>query len=299
VNVYLWAGNSGSSFDKALSTDAAGNFSISGLPPGRRYSVGVNAKGYGSASSAIKEPEEGIRTIELETFTLRVADRPLAGQVLDAEEKPVARANVHIYGQGQPNASAQTDDKGFFKFDAVCEGTVRLSASHQSQYGNVSAEGGDTNVVLVLGRQASVRRVTPARSTLVGRPLPDLAAFGLPAAALPKDQPTLICLFDCEQRPSRRCLNLLAGQYDALRQKGLSVAAIQATVVEADTLKTWKESSPVPFPLGRVPEKSDQAKWITAQDAFPWLILVNAKGLVAAEGFTLDELKAKIESLPK
>lgn len=297
VSVSLWAGNAGFSFGQPPRTGADGKFSLAGLPPGRRYSVSVNARGFGSASSSIREPEEGVRTIELETFTLRLADRPLAGQVLDAEEKPVSGAQVFIYGQGQPNASARTDARGFFKFEAVCEGTVRLSARYDSQYGSMSAEGGDTNVVLVLGRQAAFRSDTPPRGSLVGRPLPDLTSFGLDAQAVPKGRPALICLFDCEQRPSRRCLSLLAGQQEELRRKGISVAAIQATVVDGGTLKTWKESGGVSFPVGQVREKSDQVRWVTTHDTLPWLILVDRKGQVAAEGFSVEELGAKVQSL--
>jgi len=54
-------------------------------------------------------------------------------------------------GDGQPNAHAPTDRQGRFVFEHVCEGPVQLSANSRSSFGNVSAEGGDTNVVLRLG----------------------------------------------------------------------------------------------------------------------------------------------------
>ena len=165
VRVFLWSGNSGSQFDdKPIRTDAQGQFEITALPPGRKYSLDATAKGYGSANQNIQEEAETNR-VELEPCVLRVADRKLAGEVLDADDKPVARANVFMYGPGQPNGSVRTDNKGRFKFDEVCEGSVQLSANLQNAHGGVRAEAGDTNVVIRLGvNQAySFREAAPAR----------------------------------------------------------------------------------------------------------------------------------------
>ena len=86
---------------------------------------------------------------------LKPANLKLAGQVLDADDKPVAGANVNLNGEGQPNANARTDREGRFRFEHVCEGPAQLSANSQSSFGNISAEGGDTNVVLRLGQTYS------------------------------------------------------------------------------------------------------------------------------------------------
>ncbi len=80
------------------------------------------------------------------------ANLKLAGQVLDADDKPVAGAYVNLSGEGQPNANTRTDREGRFRFEHVCEGPAQLSANSQRSFGNVSAEGGDTNVVLRLGQ---------------------------------------------------------------------------------------------------------------------------------------------------
>jgi hypothetical protein len=75
--------------------------------------------------------------------------------VLDADDKPVAGANVNLNGDGQPSGNARTDREGRFRFEHVCEGSVQLSANNQNSYGNISAEGGDTIVVLRLGQTAN------------------------------------------------------------------------------------------------------------------------------------------------
>ena len=42
------------------------------------------------------------RRIELEPCELALADQHIAGVVLDADDKPVADANIYGYGEGQP-----------------------------------------------------------------------------------------------------------------------------------------------------------------------------------------------------
>ena len=104
---------------------------------------------------------------------------------------------------------------------------------------------------------------------------------------------------DVEQRPSRRLARQLSEQHDALKQKGVTVLGLQAAVTSADSLKEWKQANPVPFPVGRVAEKSDKTKWAADVESLPWLILADSKGRVAAEGFALEELDAKLALLDK
>jgi uncharacterized GH25 family protein len=300
VQVHLMLGNMGRQLDdKPATTDGKGHFEITALPPGRRCILMVNAKGYGSANKNLSEAADTNR-VELEPFVLQVADRKLAGQVVDAEGKPVARANIHMYGQGQPNDYTRTDAQGRFKFDAVCEGSIQVSANAQRAYGSTRAQAGDTNVVVTLGtRESYTVSEAPQRPSLKGKPLPDLAALDLGADAVPAGKPVLLCLFDIEQRPSRRFARTLAEQHDALKQKGLTVIGLQAAVTPAESLKEWKQANPLPFPLGRIAEKSDKTKWVAEVDSLPWLILTDGQGRVAAEGFALDELEAKLTALPK
>jgi hypothetical protein len=129
--------------------------------------------------------------------------------------------------------------------------------------------------------------------------LPDLAQMGLAGDAVPTNKPILLCLFDSGQRPSRRLLRQLAEQHDTLRQKGITVLGLQTAVGEAESFKQWKESNPVPFPVGRVAERSEKTKWAAEVESLPWLILTDAQGRVAAEGFPLEELEARLKALEK
>jgi hypothetical protein len=108
-----------------------------------------------------------------------------------------------------------------------------------------------------------------------------------------------LCLLDVEQRPSRRIARSLADQQAVHRQKGLKVVVVQAVVTPLDSFQAWTNSSPLPFPVGRVAEQTAATKWATQLESFPWLILCDAQGKVAAEGFDLEELEARLEALKK
>ena len=296
VQLFFWAGNSGFSFEnKPTKVDDDGRFLIKGLPVGRRYSSSATARGYGSQSQEIRSEDGDTNVVNLAPFALNVADQKLAGQVVDADDKPVASAWVNIHGPGQPNASIRTDTDGRFKLDEVCEGSVQVSASSERSYGNVQAQAGDTNVLVKLGVNSYSVRETPRRPSLVGKPLPDLAALGLGGDCPPAGKPVLLCLIDIDQRPCRRFARLLNEQVGALHQKGITVIALQAAISTPESFKEWKDANPVEFPLGQLTEKSQKTKWITDVESFPWLILTDKTHSVVAEGFAFEELETKLK----
>ncbi|MBI5384335.1 MAG: carboxypeptidase regulatory-like domain-containing protein [Verrucomicrobia bacterium] len=298
VGVWLSAGRTSSQIGEQLArADARGRFEIKGLPVGEDYRVFAKAKDYGQSQQKVQENADTNR-VELDPFVLKLADKVLAGQVVNSDDKPQSGVHVGVSGNDQPSISATTDSKGRFKLQ-VCEGTVQFYASSQNGYANGTAEAGDTNVVIQLAPSGSASRSVVRRASLKGKPLPDLTALGFAAADMPAGKPLVLCLLDIEQRPSRRVARLLAEQHDALRQKGVTVLAAQASVTTADSLKEWKEASPVPFSVGRVADKSEKVRWASGVESLPWLILSDAQGKVAAEGFPFDELEAQLKALPK
>lgn len=158
ANVYLniMAGNMGGMVSyEPVKLDADGAFTIPALPMGQQYNVNVSAKGYGSAYKRIGKTQSRTNNIQLSPLKLRIADRPLAGKVLDASNKPVPGVQVNINGDGQPNGNVRTDENGYFKF-TVCDGPIQIFAWAQSgqgrnNSGNAQASGGDMNVVVKLG----------------------------------------------------------------------------------------------------------------------------------------------------
>ncbi|HXR04219.1 MAG TPA: DUF1416 domain-containing protein [Verrucomicrobiae bacterium] len=300
VGLWFKAGNSYETVDEQLKpANTEGRFEIKCLPADGQYMVWASAKGYGKSQRQI-EGDSDTNRMEMEPFVLKLADRVIAGQVLRDDDKPASGVNVQLSGDGQPDGYMTTDSKGRFHFQ-VCEGQIRLFAYSQSGGGNAQAtvEAGDTNIVMNLSSSPTGLRETPRRVSLKGSPLPDLTVVNLAADAAPAGQPVLLCLFDAGQRPSRHVVQVLAQQNAALRQKNVAVLGIQAVVTSDDIFNEWKNASPVPFPVGRVTEKTEKSKWLSAVPALPWLILADANHRIIAEGFSLDELDAQIQKLTK
>jgi sugar lactone lactonase YvrE len=131
-------------------TNLGGRFEIPAIPPGRKYGIIVSAPGYGQKTIHDVDSSGHAGRQELDPVELKLADLKLAGQVLDADDKPVAGCDVFLSGNDQPDANMRTDPEGRFAFNQVCAGTARLRAENRNSYGHISAEGGDTNVVLRL-----------------------------------------------------------------------------------------------------------------------------------------------------
>jgi len=160
--------------------DAQGMFTFPALPQGREYEFwdGIKAKGYGTTYGRLEAKDSNTNHYEFPAFVLKRADRKLAGQVLGSDGKPVAGANVNMSGQGQLQfRQAKSDSQGHFIFNGVCAGEVKVDARYytnpdmrNSEEGDLSAQGGDTNVVLRLGVYSyvypnSVRNLTPLIKT--------------------------------------------------------------------------------------------------------------------------------------
>jgi hypothetical protein len=153
-------------------------------------------------------------------------------------------------------------------------------------------------VVVRLGQNAgSFSRQEYSRASIKGKPLPDLGECGLAADAAPAGKPLLIVLLDVEQRPSRRVAQALAEKQASLREKGINVVAVQIPGISAEAFKEWQDSARPAYPVSRIAEKTDKTKWVTGVGALPWLILADSQRRVAAEGFDLEDLDAKVSAV--
>jgi protocatechuate 3,4-dioxygenase beta subunit len=154
-----------------IKVNAQGAFTLAAMPQEAAYCShhGVTAKGYGTGGVKLLKPQD-TRTnhYEFPTFVLKRTDRKLAGHVLDMDGKVVAGASVIFYGEGQrrpdgPEQELKTDSQGHFSFDAVCEGLVTVSASSNNIRGEISAHGGETNIVIRLGATKALTPPVPIR----------------------------------------------------------------------------------------------------------------------------------------
>jgi len=133
---------------------------------------------------------------------------------------------------------------------------------------------------------------------LLGKPLPkleDLKIDLLPANAA--DKMILLCFLDIEQSPSRNCLRQLNARAQELKAKGMAIAAVQASKIDENSLDEWRRKHNISFPFGTVQGDEDRARFTWGVRSLPWLILTDSRHVVAAEGFGLSELDAKIEQI--
>jgi Carboxypeptidase regulatory-like domain len=147
--VQLHQENSGFSIGRRpVHSDAHGRIQVDALPMGERYGFYVSAKGYGSSHEEMDAADPKADHYDFPPLVVNIANRKLAGRVLGTNGAPAAGVQIWMNGEGQPNGNAITDENGRFAFDAVCDGTVSVSANMKGLNGSAQAMGGDTNVVI-------------------------------------------------------------------------------------------------------------------------------------------------------
>jgi len=132
--------------------------------------------------------------------------------------------------------------------------------------------------------------------SLIGKPLPDLDEVKIePAAAQAEGTMILVCFFDMNQRPSRHCVTQLAQQAEQLKQKGVTIVAVQASKVDESGLREWVKANNIPFPVGTVQGDEEKTCFSWGVKSLPWLILTDHKHVVVSEGFQLGDLDDQLE----
>lgn len=287
-------------------TDANGVYETHAIPAqceDFKYRLEVNTSGYGPAElRTLPFDVAQDRQVNVETIVLPVADRSISGVVVDANGTPAPGQPIFITGPrgsdtaGQPRIRTVSDEQGRFASDGVCAGPLRIQAGwggSNSKPGFLDAEGGDSDVKVVLGREGVHLEI----KSLLGKPLPDTKALlDLPPEQT-QDKPILLCFFDMQQRPSRRCVDSLAKQVDALKSKGVILAVIQIATVDDETWKAWAAERGESLALGRIREDLEKAKSAWGVQSLPWLILTDDKHVVRAEGFSMNELDERIKQM--
>ena len=132
--------------------------------------------------------------------------------------------------------------------------------------------------------------------SLLDKPLPELKELKieLPTADV-EDKMILVCFFDMGQRPSRNCIMRLAKQAEQIKQKDVTIVAIQTSNVDENTLNEWLKKNNITFPAGTIKDDIEKTSFTWGVRSLPWLILTDRNHVVSAEGFSLSELDDKIK----
>ena len=152
------------------------------------------------------------------------------------------------------------------------------------------------NVSLEMGHKTPVQiDVRKPGSLLLGQPIPSFDGINIEFADVTKGGMLLICFFDLNQRPSRRCVTQLARQAEQLKQKGVTIVAVQASKLDESKLNDWIKEYNVFFPVGMIQANVEKTRFAWGVHSLPWLILTDKEHIVRADGFALEELDEKIK----
>ncbi len=157
------------------------------------------------------------------------------------------------------------------------------------------------NVSLQMGQKTQVEVEIKQPGTLLpGETLPNFDGIKINfAAENSKGEMILACFWDMNQRPSLNCIMRLAKQAEQLKQKGVTVVAVQASKIDENTLNEWVKNYNIPFPVGIVQGDVEKTRFAWGVKSLPWLILTDQEHIVRSNGFSLAELNEKIQAAEK
>jgi protocatechuate 3,4-dioxygenase beta subunit len=156
---------------KNFGTDEQGRLRIAGLSRGNAYQLLIQAPGYTTGMCRAGSGDTETNLLELPAVVLTATDGQVSGQVLDAEGKPAAGAQVQVFAIGK-TVSTSTDTNGRFELHNVSRGALSLSAGYPirnssalSNSGTARGKSGDTNIVIRLGTRPGPPELSPSVKT--------------------------------------------------------------------------------------------------------------------------------------
>jgi hypothetical protein len=305
VDILLHTPTQGSGLYDTIA-DYEGLFEFRGIPTGHEYSFVARASRHGTkwVNDIFAGHDFAQKDFELEQLTLAIADQSVSGMVVDTNDKPVSGVFLSTYGEGQPYYNIQTDTEGKFKINEVCSGDLRILAT-------VRGETQPSGYTLTYGGARDVRIVvkdipSPDRRSFMPKSPPPLMGKNLPSLEnlnisfdleQHKGKIILICFWDMNQRPSRNCIQQLNKRAQELKKNDVVAVAVHASKIERQKLDEWVIKNSISFPVGVITDEEEKIRFVWGVKSLPWLILTDRKHIVTAEGFNIDELDGKVETL--
>jgi hypothetical protein len=239
-------------------------------------------------------------------------------RIEDGKKVPVLSAEVKIEQSSRSSYShlgfdrdrkTLTDSQGRFRFDHLRTKMRDLGTRKSEQweytprvwkisYGTTSKTIGFYEGTKIEDMELLVEPDYSNPGSLVGKPLPDFENIKIdfsPEQA--QDKMLLICFWDMNQRPSRNCIIELGRRAEELKEKGITVIAVQASRLDKDTLDEWVKKNDISIPVGMIRNEEQKTCFNWGVKSLPWLILADSSSVVAAEGFGIDVLDDNIRRL--
>ena len=294
IRITIWLSHYGASLhsgESAVKTNAQGIYECKAIPESGKYSITAELDGYGQSNVQVQSDDAVEGRLEIEPLILKLATMSVSGIVVDDNNKPVADAQVYVYGQGQSQRRAKTDADGKFTIDKLVEGQININAQYNKAnvflHGYMNAEAGDKDIQLIITAEGNNNRDFERKAiSLKGKALPDINSIGVKFDANDvKAKAVLFCFVNMNQRPSRHYFKQLTNKNGELEQKGIKIIIIQIGNSAVDANQ--------PFMKGQI---ADDPKILSGWgvQSLPWLILTDNKQVVQAEGFSIDEIDENV-----
>ena len=310
------------SFEYEVQTDKDGHFAFAHVLPGegivtRAIPIGDRARRMSHSFSIEVKPGQTNRV------QIGGTGRPVIGRVIVPDmikdkfdwQYTNHRLRVSSFNSTYKIITLEFDEDGSFRAEDVPAGDycVYLTAygpppDSRSRWGerigvlthpfNIpEMSGGRSDEPLDLGDlELGVIGKSALIKSLVGKPLPDLGRMKVNLAPTQaKGNMILVCFWDMNQRPSRRCISRLAEQAGQLKQKGVIIVAVQASKVDEEKLNEWVKRNNIPFPVGTIQGDPEKTRFNWGVKSLPWLILTDNKHVVVSEGFQFGDLGNQLE----
>lgn len=271
------------------------------VPDGFSFRISVGTMNHGKLEySRFQVQHESDKCIELAPVQMHPAELTLDGVVVDQDNTPVAGIPIFLHGKGQYDHSTVTDQNGRFQLDRLCKGELNLQAAlagrdDNMEPGFLTARAGDSDVKIIMGQRRT--HVAPNRS-LAGIKLPEMG-ITIPDVSMNalSDKPLLLFFWDFNQRPSRAFIKLLAAKDAILSENHIQVILLHVAPADKTILDKWLRDNGIAYPCGIVDEKTEEFQSRMGVQSMPWMILTDPQHTVTAEGFSVEELAQKLDTI--
>lgn len=270
-------------------TNSDGSFELKEVPVGLKLCLYGNTKDYQHILSEVIDNVEDptVLSSPLVMQQGQVADVLLT----DKRNEPCANLSVKIkpvmWGNQIPRADShngKTDAEGRLKINGILPGMEYFVIDSRGESGPRDMYYSNTITLIPLKKEET------KISSFEGIDI----EFDMEQA---KEKMLLVCFWDMQQRPSRNCVMQLSKKAQELQPKDIVILAVQASKVDLDELDEFVKENNISFPVGMVQADEEKTRYTWGVRALPWLILIDKKHIVQAEGFNINELDGKIIKL--
>ena len=314
----------GVTFAFQTQTDVQGNFVFDRIPSGEG-SVTRSLRTKGNIQLNTHTIRVDAQPGQTENVHIGGTGRPVTGKIIIPEQIKsrtnwqYIEGNLNINSPDNPYLliSFEINNDGTFRIEDVPAGEYLLyiqafdlnsqpQLSSMEQVGSLThpfnvpqPPGGRTNEALALGEfELEITTDTVTGRTLIGKTIPGFEDI---TTDFSKEQAQgkslLICFWDYEQRPSRNCVLELNKRAADLKQKDIETITIQIAKIDQQTIDNWLKEYEIKLTTGAGGENESKIRYDWAIKSLPWLILTNKSHTVIEEGFGINELDEKIDSL--